>query len=80
MSTEETLRGIIAKIVHCDEKAITPQTTLKDLKADSLDLVQILIAMEDTFNLEVSDDDAKELKSFGDFVAYIDKHLAERGK
>ena len=79
MTTEETLKGIIARVLHCDKEVITPQTTLKDLKADSLDLVQILIAMEDTFNLEVSDDDAKELKSFGDFVAYIDKHLAERG-
>ena len=78
MSTAESLKDIISKIVHCDEQALTPQTTLKDLKADSLDLVQILIAMEDTFDLEISDDDAKELRTFQDFVTYVDNHLAKR--
>ncbi len=59
-------------------KTLTASTTWKDLRADSLDLVQILVALEEAFNLEISDEDAEKLKSFGDLVAYVDGVLAQR--
>ncbi len=78
MSTAETIKGIFTKVVHCDEQQITPTTTWKDLEADSLDLVQILIATEDAFNIEISDEDAEGLTDFGSFVAYVERCIAER--
>ena len=78
MSVEETLKGIVVKIVHCDEELLTPTNTWKDMKADSLDLVQILVAVEDTFDIEIPDEDAEKFQNFGDFVAYIEGRLAEK--
>ncbi len=78
MSTEEKIKEIVTSIVHCEGKTLTASTTWKDLKADSLDLVQILVALEEAFNLEISDEDAEKLKSFGDLVVYVDGVLAQR--
>ena len=78
MSVEETLKDIVVKIVHCDEEVLTPTNTWKDIKADSLDLVQILVAVEDTFGIEVPDEDTEKFQNFGDFVAYIEARLAEK--
>jgi len=78
MSVEETLKGIVIRIVHCDEEALKPENTWKDMKADSLDLVQILVAVEDTFSIEIPDEDTEKIQSFGEFVAYIEKRIAEK--
>ena len=78
MSVEETLKGIVIKIVHCDEELLTPTNTWKDMKADSLDLVQILVAVEDAFDIEIPDEDAQKFQNFGDFVVYIEDRLAEK--
>lgn len=79
MTTLESVKGIVTRIVHCDEQDINPTTTWKDLKADSLDLVQILVALEETFNIEISDEAAEGFTNMGDVVTYIDRCLAERG-
>ena len=78
-SVEEKLREIVIKIVHCDEKILTPTSTWQDIKADSLDLVQVLVAVEDTFGIEVPDEDLGGFKNLGDFVKYIETRLAEKG-
>lgn len=80
MSVEETLKGIVIRIVHCDEKDLTPTNTWQNLKADSLDLVQILVAVEDTFGIEIPDEDAEKMQNLGDFVTYIEARLAEKGE
>ena len=78
-SIEQTVKNIIVRIVHCKEDDLTPETTWKDLKADSLDLVQMLVALEDTFGIEISDEDAKTLTNFGDMVNYITQHQGSQG-
>ncbi len=78
MSIDETLRDIVVRIVHCDEEVLTPTTTWQDIKADSLDMVQVLVAVEDTFDIEVPDEDLAEFQNFGDFVNYIETRLAEK--
>ena len=50
------------------------------MKADSLDLVQILVAVEDTFGIEISDEDTEKIQNFGEFVAYIENRVAEKGE
>jgi acyl carrier protein len=78
-SVEENLKDIVVRIVHCDEEVLTPTSTWQDIKADSLDLVQVLVAVEDTFSIEVPDDDLRELKNLGEFVQYIENRVAEKG-
>lgn len=75
-SIEQTVKAIVIGIVHCDEDKLTHQTTWKDLEADSLDLVQMLVALEDTFGIEISDEDAETLTNFGDMVSYIERRQA----
>jgi len=79
MSVDETLKGIVTRIVHCDESVLAPENTWKDMKADSLDLVQILVAVEDTFGIEIPDEDTEKVQTFGEFVQYIERRIAEKG-
>jgi acyl carrier protein len=78
MSVEDTIKGIVTKIVRCDEKILTPESTWQDLKADSLDMVQILIAIEEEFDIEVPDEDVQDIKNFGQFVAYVEGRVTKK--
>ena len=71
---EDTIKDIVVKVVHCDKSDITPQSTWKELKADSLDLVQILLALEETFNIEIPDEDADKLQNMGDVINYVNRN------
>ena len=75
---EETVKDTIVKIVHCDREILTPKATFQDMKADSLDMVQVLVALEDEFGIEIPDEDAQKFQTFDDFVAYMEKRVAEK--
>ena len=77
-AVEETIKDNIVKIVHCDRGVLTPKASFQDMKADSLDMVQVLVALEDEFGIEIPDEDAQGFKTFGDFVSYVDKKVAEK--
>jgi acyl carrier protein len=72
MSTLDELRIVIAKITHCDEQEINLDTALKDVKADSLNWVQIIIGVEMALDVEIDIDRLKELTTIQDFVNYMD--------
>ena len=72
MSTLDQLRKIIARVTHVSENDIEMGTALKDVKADSLHWVQIIIAVEGAFDIEVDIDSMKEFVLIEDFVRYID--------
>lgn len=78
MTTEDRIKDIVAGIVHCEKNAITPASTFKDIKADSLDLVQIVIAIESAFDIEVPDEDMQKLHNFGEFVAQVEEKIGGR--
>jgi len=79
MSTaEETIKDIIVKIVHCDRETLTSESTFQDMKADSLDMVQVLVALEDEFGIEIPDEEAQKFKNFGDFVSFVEARVAEK--
>ncbi|MHC9532579.1 acyl carrier protein [Dellaglioa sp. BT-FLS60] len=74
--TEEEIFGKIAKIIeeHFDlpvEKITTSLDFKKDLDADSIDVVEFVLELEDTFGAEISDEDAESLTTVGDVVTYI---------
>jgi len=73
MSTLDQLKKIIARVTHGTEGDIALTTPLKDIKADSLHWVQIIIAVEGAFNIEVDVDNMKKFVTIGDFVQYIEQ-------
>ena len=72
MSTLDELKRIIARIAHCSPDEINLETALKDIKADSLHWVQIIVAAENTFNIEIDIDRMKDFTTIKDFAKYIE--------
>jgi acyl carrier protein len=77
MTVEEQIREIVAKITHVDKSIITRVSTFKEIKADSLDVVQALVAVEETFGIEIPDEEAQKFQNFGDFVSYVESRVAQ---
>jgi len=72
MSTLDELKKIIARVARCSADEIGLDTALKDIKADSLHWVQIVIAAEELLNIEIDIEKMKEFSTIRDMVAYID--------
>ncbi|MEE8470957.1 MAG: acyl carrier protein [Dehalococcoidia bacterium] len=72
MSTLDRLRGIMSKVARCNGDEIGFDTALKDIKADSLHWLQIIIRVETDFNIEIDFDRMRGIATIGDFVKYID--------
>jgi acyl carrier protein len=79
-SVEETVKKIVMKIVRKPETDFSPTASFKDMKADSLDVVQILVAVEDTYEIEIQDEELKTCNNMGDFIKYIERKIAEKKK
>jgi acyl carrier protein len=80
VTVEEQVREIVARITHVDKSIITRESTFKDIKADSLDIVQALVAVEETFGIEIPDEEAQKFQNFGDFVSYVENRVAQGEK
>jgi acyl carrier protein len=80
MTVEDQVRDIVAKITRVDKSIITRQSTFKEIKADSLDVVQALVAVEETFGIEIPDEEAQKFQNFGDFVSYVENQVAQAEK
>lgn len=79
MSVEEKVKEIVIRIVRKPDAEFTPTTTFKDFDADSLDIVQIVVAVEDTFDIELDDEELKNVTDMAGFIAYIERVIAEKG-
>jgi len=79
MSTIETrLTDIIVDILGVDEADVKPEASFReDLDADSLDLVELIMAFEEEFGAEISDEDAKSIQTVGEAIAFINARTAE---
>jgi len=72
----EKIKSIIVEQLSADDSAVTMETSLmKDLEADSLDAVEIMMAIEDEFDIEIPDEDAEKFQSVGDIVRYVDERV-----
>ena len=71
----EKVKQIISEQLGVDENEVTPSASfVDDLGADSLDQVELVMALEEEFGLEISDEDAEKMRSVQDAIDYIDKH------
>ncbi len=74
-SVYDRVRSIVAERLGVDEDKVTMDAEfIGDLNADSLDLVEVIMAMEQEFNVEIKDDEAENIRSVSDAVEYITEH------
>jgi acyl carrier protein len=70
-----TLAQLVAEKLHIDRATVTLGSTMQDLGADSLDMVEIVMKIEEEFNIQVNDADAEKLQTMRDVVEYIQTQL-----
>jgi acyl carrier protein len=74
-SIEAKVKSIIAEQLGVGEDEIKPESSfIEDLGADSLDIVELVMAMEEEFEVEIPDEEAENIKSVGDAINYINTH------
>ncbi|HLE16189.1 MAG TPA: acyl carrier protein [Anaerolineales bacterium] len=74
--TFSEIKAIIVDLLSVDEDKVTPEARFREeLEADSLDLVELIMAFEDKFGGEISDEDAQTITTVGEAVNYIDSHM-----
>lgn len=72
----ERVKKIIVERLEVDESQVTPEASFKDdLGADSLDVVELVMELEDEFDMEISDEDAEKITTVGEAVAYIESKM-----
>ena len=73
---EARLRKIVVEQLGAEESKVVPSASfVEDLNADSLDLVELIMSLEEEFGLEIPDEDAEKIITFGDALNYLDEHV-----
>lgn len=74
-TVNERIFKIVSERLGVDESEVKKEATFKeDLGADSLDVVELVMELEDEFDLEISDEDAEKITTVGDVINYIERH------
>jgi acyl carrier protein len=72
MNVEDKVKNIIVEQLNVDAESVKPEASfIDDLGADSLDIVELVMTMEEEFDLEIPDEDAEKIKTVGDVASYI---------
>lgn len=77
MTAEERLKKIIAEQLSVAEEDITPEAHfIEDLNADSLDLVELIMSLEEEFGVKIPDEDADKIQTVQDAMDYLHEHMS----
>ena len=77
-TVSERLKSIIVEQLGVEESEVIPSASFtEDLNADSLDLVELIMSLEEEFKLQISDEDAEKITTVGEAEEYIEEHLRE---
>ena len=72
----DKIKEIMVDTLACDEEKITPEASItEDLGADSLDVVDLIMSLEESFSIEIPDEDIENIKTVGDIVKYIEERI-----
>ncbi len=76
MQLEERVTNIIVNHLNISQEEVIPEASfVDDLGADSLDIVELVMAMEEEFGIEIPDEDAEKIQTIGDAIAYLKEKL-----
>ncbi|MBD3246447.1 MAG: acyl carrier protein [Candidatus Omnitrophica bacterium] len=79
MSVEEKVKDIIAEQLGVKKEEIKPESSfIDDLGADSLDTVEVVMALEEEFGIEIPDEDAEKITTVGEATKYIDEKIKSK--
>lgn len=75
MAIFDKVKSIVVEQLGVEEEDVTMETSFQDLEADSLDIVELVMALEEEFDLEISDEDAEKITTVGAAVEYISERV-----
>ncbi len=79
MTVSEKVKKMIVDQLGVNESEVIPEAKfIDDLGADSLDIVELIMALEDEYGIEIPDEDAEKMETVGDAVKYIEEHMTDK--
>jgi len=72
----EKIKKMICEQLDLDEDKVTLKTAFADIDADSLDIVELVMALEEEFNLEIADEEVEKILTVGDVVSYVEAQIS----
>jgi acyl carrier protein len=79
MTVTEKVKKMIVEQLGVSEAEVIPEAKfIDDLGADSLDIVELIMALEDEYGIEIPDEDAEKMETVGDAIKYIEDHLVNK--